>query len=178
MTKPTPLEKVLVIASAFLLLTGCGGGPSKSESWVSSVKSEASSRASSAKPAVTTAAKPPPGSVLPDGVQIRTEQGAGGEAVIAEFDIGDAIFMSLTKIGARGKTKEILEYVKNKYPQASTVEVQGRFPTKDAYGNSQKSVVLDVLYTRDTIDKINFAGIDNDKIWAVRDSGTIHPELQ
>ena len=119
-----------------------------------------------------------PGSVAPEGVRFQTQQGPLGEVVVADFDIGDAMFMYLTRFGARSKTKDILLWVKNKYPQASSVEVQGRFPTKDAYGNSQNSIVLDVFYTRATLDKINFEGIDNDKIWAVRDGGTIHPELQ
>lgn len=56
--------------------------------------------------------------------------------------------------------------------------MQGRFPTKDAYGNSENSIVLNVFYTRATLDKINFDGIDNDTIWAIRDGGFVHPELQ
>ena len=38
--------------------------------------------------------------------------------------------------------------------------------------------MLNVFYTRETLDKINFAGIDNDKIWDIRDGGMVHPDLQ
>ncbi|WP_240431189.1 hypothetical protein [Mycobacterium kyogaense] len=116
--------------------------------------------------------------MAPEGVVFRTEPGTTGEVVFADFDIPDAVFMYLTKFGARSTTKEILQYARTEYPQASRVVVEGRFPTKDVYGNTENSVVLNVFYTRDTLDKINFAGIDNDQIWTVRDGGTIHPELQ
>jgi hypothetical protein len=57
-----------------------------------------------------------------------------GEVVTAEFQITDALFMSFTKTLARGMTKNILEYADTQWPQAAAVEVQGSFPTNDAYG--------------------------------------------
>jgi hypothetical protein len=38
--------------------------------------------------------------------------------------------------------------------------------------------VLNVSYLKSTLDKINFDGIDTDKIWEIRDSGMVHPDLQ
>jgi hypothetical protein len=134
--------------------------------------------AQTAAPPVVTPSPTPTGPIRPERVAFSTEPGTDGEVVSAQFDIGDAIFMSFTKILARQRTKEILQYAQMEYPQASRVVVQGRFPTKDAYGNSENSVVLNVFYTRATLDKINFDGIDNDKIWAIRDGGFVHPELQ
>lgn len=125
----------------------------------------------------TTTTTPPPGSVAPEGVAFHTEPGSSGEVVFAEFDITDALFMGLTKSVARTMTKNILQYADNKYPAASQVVVQGRFPTKDAYGNSENSIVLNVFYTRATLDKINWAGMYGDGIWEIRDGGFIHPEL-
>ena len=57
------------------------------------------------------------------------------------------------------------------------IQVQGSFPTNDAYGNSSNSVVLDVTYERDVLDKINFDGVIDD-ILSIRSSGFVHPELQ
>lgn len=82
------------------------------------------------------------------------------------------------RFGAQSETKQALQWALREYPNATQVVVQGRFPTKDAYGNEENSVVLNVGYDRSTLDKINFANIDNDKIWAVRDTGFVHPDLQ
>jgi hypothetical protein len=85
--------------------------------------------------------------------------------------------MTFTKTLARAMTKNILKYAASQWPQAAAVEVQGSFPTNDAYGNFSNSVVLDVTYERDVLDKINFDGVIDD-IWAIRSSGFVHPELQ
>jgi hypothetical protein len=85
--------------------------------------------------------------------------------------------MTFTKSLARQSTKDILKCADTEWPQAGAVVVQGRFPTTDPYGNSQNSVVLNVTYLREVLDRINFDGVIED-IWAIRSSGFIHPELQ
>jgi hypothetical protein len=67
--------------------------------------------------------------------------------------------------------KNILKYA------ATQLAAGRRFPTNDAYGNFSNSVVLDVTYECDVLDKINFDGVIDD-IWAIRSSGFVHPELQ
>lgn len=56
---------------------------------------------------------------------------------------------------------------------------RGPLPTDPrAYGNSnQDTIVLNVGYEKVTLDRINFNGVDTGKIWDIRDSGTVHPEL-
>jgi hypothetical protein len=99
--------------------------------------------------------------------------------VLARFDIADAPYtFGLPKWRARDTTKEILAYARAKYTQASKVVVKGRLFSKVAYGNLAANTVLDVFYERATLDTINFEGIDNNNIWAIRDGGQVHPELQ
>lgn len=98
--------------------------------------------------------------------------------VVTEFDIHDGFTKSMIARNAQRETVEILKWADEAYPQAVEVTVQGRFPMKDAYGNTSNSTILDVTYSRATLDKINFDGIDSDKIWDIRDYGTVHSELQ
>lgn len=134
-----------------------------------------STRSQSAAPPSTVA--PPPGSVPPEGVNFSTTTGADGEIVTAQFQIADALLMTFTKTLARSMTTNILRYADNKWPDAGAVIVQGSFQTVDPYGNSENSVVLNVTYLRDVLDKLNYDGYIED-IWAVRSSGFIHPDLQ
>jgi hypothetical protein len=115
---------------------------------------------------------------VPDGAVFNVAPGGGGH-VVAQFHITDALFMGLTRTGARLKTIDILKYAHAAYPDADEVEVQGMFPTKDAYGNDDpNTVVVDVVYDQSTLNKINFDGMDSDRIWDIRDGGTVHPDMQ
>jgi hypothetical protein len=98
--------------------------------------------------------------------------------VTAAFAIHDNFTEGLIKDGAWFDTIDILKYAKATYPNASQVTVQGRFPMKDACGNTSTDVVLNVTCLQSTMDKINFAGVDKDKIWELRDSGFIAPAFQ
>lgn len=129
----------------------------------------------------TSAARAPaaaPGTVPPSGVTFSTESGMSKTSVYADFDITDALFMTLTKSVARTTTRDILRYASTRYPQADQVVVRGRFPTEDAYGNGGNTIVLNVIYTRSTLDRINWDGINSDGIWNIRDGGFVHRELQ
>lgn len=98
--------------------------------------------------------------------------------VTARFAIHDNFTEGMIKDGARFATIDILKYAKATYPDASEVNVQGTFPMKDQYGNTSTEVVVNVTYLRSTLDKINFAGVDKDQIWEIRDSGFIAPAFQ
>ncbi len=88
--------------------------------------------------------------------------------MIASFAIGDNFTEGMIKSGARYETIEILEYANKIYPNAPQVEVRGSFPMKDAYGNTSTDTVIDLIYLRSTLDKINFKGVDKDRIWELR----------
>lgn len=96
----------------------------------------------------------------------------------ARFTISDNLTEGLIKDGARFDTIDILKYATKTYPNAPEVAVQGTFPMKDAYGNTSTDVVVNLTYLRSTLDKINFEGVDKDKIWELHDSGFVAPAFQ
>jgi hypothetical protein len=120
-----------------------------------------------AAPSTTTGPK------KPDGVNFATAPGPNGDVVNAHFAIRDNYSEKLIKDGARLDTIDILKYARAIYPDASAVNVQGTFPMTDPYGNTSTHVAIDLTYSRETLNKINFEGVSKSSIWEIRDSGTI-----
>ena len=58
-------------------------------------------------------------------------------------------------------------------------KISSAAPSFNAVWNAatKNSVVLNVTYLREVLDRINFDGVIED-IWAIRSSGFVHPELQ
>lgn len=112
-------------------------------------------------------------SVGADGLKVSTSSGA----VLATFDLADNLTDGMMATGAQMDTMEILKAVKEHIGDYERVFVQGSFPMTDQFGNTEDSVILDLLYVKTTVDKINFDGIDPDAIWEIRDGGEVHPEL-
>lgn len=134
----------------------------------------------SSAPSTPTEAAPstPAGPKKPDGVTFTTTQSPDGEIVDARFAIRDNYTELLIKDGARLDTIDILRYARATYPAASAVNVQGTFPMTDPYGNTSTQVAIDLTYSRETLNKINFDGVTKNSIWEIRDSGSILPAFQ
>jgi hypothetical protein len=111
-------------------------------------------------------------------VTFHIEPGTDGDVVRAKFRIHDGFTKGLIRFGAQEDTVSILKYAHSAYPNASEVVVEGTFPMTDASGNTTIEPILNVSYTQATLSKINFSGIDPERIWDIRDGGTIHPDLQ
>ncbi|WP_406815754.1 DUF2510 domain-containing protein [Mycobacterium sp. M23085] len=120
----------------------------------------------------------PAGPKKPDGVTFTTSPGPNGQVVDARFAIRDNYTEQMIKDGARLDTIDILKYAHATYPDASAVNVQGTFPMTDPYGNTSTQVAIDLTYSRATLNKINFDGINKASIWEIRDSGTVLPAFQ
>jgi len=143
-------------------------------------RSPSPSSPTAAGPSSPTEAVPstPAGPKKPDGVTFATAPGQNGDLVNARFAIRDNYTEQLIKDGARLDTIDILKYARATYPDASGVNVQGTFPMTDPYGNTATQVAIDLTYSRDTLNKINFDGITKTSIWEIRDSGSILPAFQ
>lgn len=144
-----------------------------------SPSSPSSSSAAEGPPTLTEQAPPaPPGPKKPDGVTFTIAPGPNGGVVDARFAIRDNYTEQMIKDGARSDTIDILKYAKATYPDASAVNVQGTFPMTDPYGNTSTQVAIDLTYSRETLDKINFDGISKASIWEIRDNGFVLPAFQ
>jgi Protein of unknown function (DUF2510) len=168
--KPFGCMKTILVIIGVLILLGLLGRACSHDDKSSS--SSSSSSTASATPTPT-----PTGPVKPDAT-FTVGPGPNGDVVTATFAISDNFTEGMMKDGARFTTIDILKYAQQAYPNAAEVNVQGTFPMKDAYGNTSTDVVVNITYLKSTLDKINFAGVDKDKIWEIRDSGYIFPAFR
>jgi uncharacterized protein DUF2510 len=120
----------------------------------------------------------PTGPKKPDGVTFATAAGPNGEVINARFAIRDNYTETMIKDGARHDTIDILRYARATYPDASAVNIQGTFPMTDPYGNTSTQVAIDLTYSRETLNKINFDGVSKNSIWEIRDSGSVLPAFE
>lgn len=181
LTAPQPKKSgsggkvIAAVVGIFLLLFLIGKCEGSSDD---DKKSESQSSTATTSRVVSSAAAPTPTAPKKPDATFSTASGPEGETVTAVFNIGDNFTEGLIKDGARFTTIDILEYAKSTYPNAASVNVQGRFPMKDAYGNTTTDTVINLYYSKSTLDQINFDGVDKDKIWEIRDSGFVSPAFQ
>jgi hypothetical protein len=175
----------LCFVGFFALISTCDTDDKKSDSSPSRTSSAAATTTaetsipniSSSVQAAPPASPTPTGPIKPDAT-FTTGEGPNGQEVTATFSISDNLTEGFIKSGARGDTIEILKYAVATYPNAAQVTVVGSFPMEDAYGNTETDEVVNITYLRSTLEKINFDGVDRDKIWELRDSGYIAPAFQ
>lgn len=174
--KGLPGKAVLALAALCVLVLLIIVG----KSWVFDPKKDGRSAesSSSATAGPSEAPSTPAGPRKPDGVTFTVAPGPNGDVVDAKFAIRDNYTEQMIKDGARLDTIGILKYARATYPDASAVNVQGTFPMTDPYGNTSTQVAIDLTYSRATLDKINFDGINKASIWEIRDSGTVLPAFQ
>jgi hypothetical protein len=56
--------------------------------------------------------------------------------------------------------------------------VYGTADLVDQYGNNKTEQVVALIYTRATLNKINWNGIDFHDMWNIADSAVVHPAFQ
>jgi hypothetical protein len=152
-----------------------------SRSWAFDKTPDRPSAAPSASGPSTVTEAPPPtttGPKKPEGVAFAPAPGPNGEVINARFEIRDNYTETMIKDGARHDTIDILRYARATYPDASAVNVRGTFPMTDPYGNTSTQVAIDLTYSRETLDKINFDGVSKNTIWEIRDSGSVLPAFE
>jgi hypothetical protein len=169
--KKTGCLPVILGVIGILFVIGLIGNSCSSDDDTKS--STSSSTSSSSKPTPTT----PAGPTKPDAT-FTTAPGPDGDEVTARFAISDNFTEGMIKDSGRFETIDILKYAKLTYPNAASVNVQGSFPMKDAYGNTSTQVVVNLTYMKTTLNQINFDGVDKDKIWELADSGTVAPAFR
>jgi hypothetical protein len=161
----------------FLIIVGhsCGG----SDQGKNTPTSATATSSAAAGPATTTTQGPQP----PAGATFDVHPGTGditpvGDIVTAKFKIRENLTEGLTKDGARIDTMSILKYAQAEYPNLAEVTVYGSADMTDKYGNSKDEQVVTLVYTRATLDKIHWGGMDFKDIWNIADSRMVHPAFQ
>jgi hypothetical protein len=133
-----------------------------------------------AAPATTTT---PQGPQAPAGVQglwFDVKPGPNGKIVTAHFKISEGFTNGLTKDGARIDTMHILKFAQAKYPNLAEVHVDASADMVDMYGRTSVKQVVTLVYSRATLDKIDWDNFDFANIWnfPIADFAEVHPAFQ
>lgn len=79
--------------------------------------------------------------------------------------------------GAITKSAEVLRRIFSD-SRAKRVLLYWLFPVKDSYGNDKQMVIMQVVMTRETANKINWSGFNPLNLPDVADKFHVHPDLQ
>ena len=96
----------------------------------------------------------------------------------ARFKIAENLTNGLTKDGARIDTEDILKYAQAEYLNLAEVHVYGTADMVDTYGNTKTEQVVALIYSRATLNKINWDGVDFHDMWNIADSAVVHPAFR
>jgi hypothetical protein len=126
--------------------------------------------------APTTTHGPQPPQV--QGLRWDVQPSPDGDIVTAKFKIAENLTKGLTKDGARMDTMSILKYAQQTYPNLAAVNVDASAGMTDQYGNTKDEQVVTLVYTRATLNKINWGGLNSNDMWNIADSAEVYPAFQ
>ncbi|MGP5228258.1 hypothetical protein [Arthrobacter rhombi] len=163
------------LAVAALSLSGCAGGTSAPADTERPANSAPSAHESAPAPADPLEAAAQAANV--DGLEV-TKSSAKGKVIVAQFPVADHMTKRMIVLDAQDDTVKILEAIKENVSEYTEIYVQGSFATTDDYGNESNPLVVNASYANETVEKINFDGLDSSRVWTIRDGGKIDSSLQ
>ena len=182
--EPPPLKpwhkKVLIGCgvgfAALILLATCAPDPVKDDAQSAASTTETTETATPETVTETPEAAPEPPKPPHDATVVVIPR-PEGDQIAVKFPISDNFTHGMIVSGAQGDTVDLLKWVKETYPNAASVLIEGTAPLKDEYGNTENRTALSLVYNADTLAKINPDGVDRKKIWSLRDAGFVSPAL-
>lgn len=98
--------------------------------------------------------------------------------ILVKFKGDDNLTSNMIVTGVRMDIKDTLEAVKKSGVTFNNVHVIVSYSMVDQYGNAEENDVVDLIYSKATVDKINFENFLTDNVYTVADIvGFIHPEF-
>ena len=101
----------------------------------------------------------------------------GGTAIIY-FDISDNLTEDMVVGGAKADVMYMLRAIDESDFDYSSVRIIGSFPMTDQYGGTEPMDVIDLRYSKSTIDQVNWSSFLYTNTFEIADSRNIHPAFQ
>lgn len=101
----------------------------------------------------------------------------GGTAIIY-FDISDNLSEDMVVGGAKADVMYMLRAIDESDYDYSSIRIIGSFPMTDRYGGTEPMDVIDLRYSRSTIDQVNWSSFLFANTFDIADSRNIHPAFQ
>ncbi len=90
--------------------------------------------------------------------------------VFVEWEINDNLTNDLIKFGAADDCTKIAKAIAKSGFQYTHLTLQGYFPMQDVYGNSNDAMVINLTYSKATLDKVNWDNFILQNIYKIADT--------
>lgn len=100
------------------------------------------------------------------------------DEIFIQWTINDNLTEDMIKGGAQIDVTDMLKTIAHSDITYDSVRLHGTFPLVDKYGNVTETAVVKVVYTADTIQKINWDNFIFKNVYDIADSMLLHPAFQ
>lgn len=94
------------------------------------------------------------------------------------FAIRDGFTQGLVNDGAKAEIAQALRIMAESDLDIESVTLDGWFPMQDAYGNEENVRVIHVVYSRETVARINWDNFRAQNVLKIADQAQVHPEFE
>ena len=98
--------------------------------------------------------------------------------IYIRWTINDNLTEGMITGSARNDATKILRAIHDTGIPFKAILIEGIYPLADKFGASTDTIVVHALYTKATIDRIEFDNFLSDNVYAVADEANIHPVFQ
>lgn len=102
----------------------------------------------------------------------------GSDLLSIDFNISDNLSTEMIVDGAKIDVMEILRALHDEGISYATVDITGRFSMRDRYGNSSIQDVVELRYSKESLDRINWSNFLWEDMYAIADDVWLHPAFQ
>lgn len=109
---------------------------------------------------------------------VRISEFLVGSEITIVWSLNDNLSDDFIRRGAMLDIVNMLEVIEASSVPYDSVFFSGTFLLADEFGNNSESIVVRVWYSRETINKINFANFLTDNIYNIADVYWLHPVMK
>lgn len=102
----------------------------------------------------------------------------GSDLLSIDFNISDNLSTEMIVDGAKIDVMQILRALHDEGISYATVDITGRFSMRDRYGNSSIQDVVELRYSKESLDRINWSNFLWEDMYAIADDVWLHPAFQ
>lgn len=102
----------------------------------------------------------------------------GSDLLSIDFNISDNLSTEMIVDGAKIDVMQILRALHDEGISYATVDITGRFSMRDRYGNSSIQDVVELRYSKESLDRINWSNFLWEDMYAIADDAWLHPAFQ
>ena len=103
--------------------------------------------------------------------------GVSDGSVSVAFAVDDNLTQNMIRSGIRRDIVKILKAAQKSGYDFTVIKIEGSFPLVDKFGTSTESAVVRAVWSRATVDRINWPSFLREDVYDIADSSWLHPAI-